>query len=61
MVADKAREYYDNQAKERQKDHGGTAPERTLVENLPRVIQERPAMPAKAGGPQSRRRIGAWR
>ena len=26
MVADKAREYYDKAAKERQKDHGGTAP-----------------------------------
>ena len=26
MVADKAREYYDKAAKERQKEHGGTAP-----------------------------------
>ena len=45
MVADKAREYYDKAAKERQKDHGGTAPGReTLPENLPEVMAM-PVMP----------------
>ena len=38
MVGARARSIYDRQAKERQVQHGGTAPGKSLMENLPEVI-----------------------
>lgn len=41
MVAARARDIYDREAKDRQREHGGTAPgrktDKTLVENLPQL------------------------
>jgi len=51
MVAARAREIYDRQAKERQKNHGGTAPgKKSLPVNLPELKGDARDHAAKAVG-----------
>ncbi len=51
MCADRARAIYDRAAKERQKEHGGTAPgKKTLPVNLPEVKGDARDQVAKAFG-----------
>lgn len=51
MIAAKARELYEREAKERQKGHGGTAPgKKTLPANLPEVSGDARDLAGKAFG-----------